>query len=352
MVIRNTESTEGCAATAEVVTVGEALLRLATPVGERLADSAALTVHVAGAEANVAAALAQLGVRSRWISRLPDDVLGRRVLRTIAGAGVLLDAVELAPAGRIGLFYAERGVGARPTTVSYDRAGTTFTELRAIPAAALAGARLLHLTGITAALGMTPLLEPLLAQAAADGLELSLDVNHRALLWSEPEARAGLAPLLRRADLVICAERDARSVLALDGEPEELPRALREQWAPRAHTVVVTRGAAGAVALDAHDRVHVQPAVETAVVDRFGMGDAFAAGLLWGLLRAPGDPVADHADAGRAARAADRADALPHALRAAVALAALKATVVGDLTCADADELRAALGSARQEIVR
>lgn len=340
MLIRNTESNEGCAAAAEVVTVGEALLRLSTGTGERLADSPALSVHVAGAEANVAAALSQLGIRSRWISLLPDDVLGRRVLRTLASAGVVLDAVELAPAGRVGLFFSERGAGPRPTTVAYDRAGTTFTELRAIPAGALAGARLLHLTGITAALGMGPLLETLLAQADADGLELSLDVNHRALLWTEQEARAGLAPLLRRADIVVCAERDARRVLELGGEPDELPLALRERWAPRAHTLVITRGADGAIALDAHGRLHEQPAVETVLVDRFGMGDAFAAGLLWGLLRTPADGPGDPAGA------------LPEALRAAVTLAAMKATVHGDLTRTDADELRAAFATAPREIVR
>lgn len=349
MLIRNTESGRESAA-AEVVTAGEALLRLATPIGERLMDAGTLGVHVAGAEANVAAALAQLGVRSRWISRLPDDVLGRRVLRTLAAAGVLTDAVELAPGGRVGLFFADSGVGARPTTVAYDRSHTTFGELRSAPAAALAGARLLHLTGITAALGVTPLLDSLLAQAREHGVSVSLDVNHRALLWSPEQARAGLAPLLRRADVVICAERDARHVLQLGGAPAELLCALRDRWAPQAATLVLTRGAAGAVALDEHGREHAQPAVETVVVDRFGMGDAFAAGLLWGLLRP--QPGAGAAPRHAAPGLARDADAVRHALRAAVTLASLKATVHGDLTRTGAAELQAALGAAPREIVR
>ncbi|HEY4279979.1 MAG TPA: sugar kinase [Conexibacter sp.] len=331
MLIRNTESDVRGESTGVVVTAGEALLRLATPAGQRLSDAPSLDVHVAGAEANVAAGLARLGVPTRWVSRLPDSALGRRAAAALADAGVILDAVEWAHDGRVGLFFSDTGAGARPTTVLYDRAASAFTALRTPPAGALTGARLLHLTGITAALGMRELLDALLAEAARSAVPVCVDVNHRALLWSATEAREGLTPLLAAAEIVVCAERDARAVLDLGGEPEALLNGLRDRWAPRAQTLVLTRGAAGAVALDADGQVCEQPAIPTATIDRFGMGDAFVAGLLWGLLAQ---------------------EPLPFALRAGATLAALKATVDGDLSRTDANELRAALRSQPEGIVR
>lgn len=309
---------------AEVVTVGECLLRLASPAWQRLADASALDVHVAGAEANVAAALAQLGVATRWVSRLPDNVLGRRVERQLAGLGVLVDAIEWSADGRIGLFFSDTGVPPRPTTVTYDRAGSAFSRMTSVPAAALAATRRLHLTGITPALGIDAALDEALAHAG--GAELSVDVNYRSMLWSPDEARAGVAPLLARASTVICAEADARTVFGCDGDPHEVLDELSESFAPDAREVVITRGEDGCIGRDGGGAHHEQPAVAATVVDRFGMGDAFVAGLLWGLLR-DGD--------------------LPSAMRAGATLAALKATVAGDVSRTGEAELRAALHETR-----
>jgi sugar/nucleoside kinase (ribokinase family) len=133
---------------------------------------------------------------------------------------------------------------------------------------------------------------------------------------------------------VICAQRDARTVLQLDADdPRDLAAALRERWAPAARRVVITRGAYGAVAVDAAGTRHVQLAVPGTIVDRFGMGDAFAAGLLWGLLTTDGEDLGG-------------------ALHAAVTLAALKGTVHGDLSRTSLPELTAALRSDHEEIVR
>lgn len=336
MVIRDTESTpraDGENAAADVVTVGEALLRLATPTGQRLDDAPALDVHVAGAEANVAAALATLGVRARWVSRLPDTPLGRRVATRLAAAGVLVDAVEWASADeRLGLFFSDTGVPPRPAQVTYDRAGSAFTRLTQLPQGALDGARRLHLTGITAAVAVPGLVEDVLAEAAERDLAVSVDVNHRALLWDAPTARLGLRPLLAQAETVVCGEADARVVLELDGDAEAIAHGLRAAWAPRARNVVVTCGAEGCVALDARGEPHRAQAVEATVVDRFGMGDAFTAGLLWSLLDAPED--------------------LARALHAGSALAALKATVAGDLAKTTGEELRAAMQGGKRTVLR
>jgi 2-dehydro-3-deoxygluconokinase len=324
-VIRNVESTSGERLTAaDLVCVGEALLRLATPAGVRLATAPSLEVHVAGAEANVAVAAARLGVSTRWVSALPDDVLGHRVAAALTAAGVCTDAIawDAAPGARLGLFFSDTGVAPRPATVTYDRAGSAFTRLSALPPNALDGARRVHVTGITAAVAPPALTKDIISATAAAGAALSVDVNHRARLWSAEAAREGLAPLLAAADTVLCGIADAHAVFGLDGAPDAVARALRERHAPSARLVVLTLGEGGALALDAGDAVHEQPAVPAQVVDRFGMGDAFAAGLLWVLL-GDGD--------------------VPAALRAGATLAALKATTYGDLSQTTAGELHAAL---------
>jgi 2-dehydro-3-deoxygluconokinase len=306
------------------------MLRMATPPGVRLGDAATLEVHVAGAEANVAAALAQLGVSVRWVSALPVNPVGTRVERELRACGVEVDAIEWIPDSRLGIFFSDTGAAPRPTQVTYDRAGSAFTELRSLPDWAFAGAEIVHVSGITAAVAAEGLVDGLLAQVEAAGAALSVDVNFRSLLWSPAEAREGLRPLLAEATTVICGGADAAAVLELDGDPADVVVALREGWAPRARQVVLTLGAEGCLGLDAVGGLHRHAAPTATLIDRFGVGDAFAAGLLWGLLD-------DDFDLG---------------LRAATTLAALKATVSGDFSRTDEAELRAALGDERRAIVR
>lgn len=312
------------------MTVGEAMLRLATLPGERLADADRLDLHVAGAEANVAAALAQLGVGVRWVSALPANSLGARVERELRGCGVVVDAIEWMADARLGIFFSDTGAEPRPTQVTYDRARSAFTVLDSVPAWALEGAQVVHVSGITAAVAAEAFMPALLDRVEAAGSELSVDVNHRSLLWSPEEARRELEPLLARATTLICGAADAALVFGLEGDPEDVVARLRERWAPRARQVVLTLGAGGSVGLDSEGALHRQVAPATTVVDRFGVGDAFAAGLLWGLLE----------------------DGFELGLRAGTALAALKATVGGDFTRTDEAELRAALGEQRKAILR
>lgn len=310
---------------ATVLTFGEAMLRLTAPSGVRIGDADRLDVHVAGAEANVAGALAQLGVSVRWASRLPRGALGRRVERELAGLGVLTDAVQWSDTDRLGLFFAEPGVGSRPGAVTYDRAQSAFAAIDALPDGLAAGARIVHLTGITPALGPRPaaLAEGLVDAAAEQGALVSLDVNHRANLWSAGAAKAALEPLVARSHVLFCAERDARAVFELDGDATELLAGLAA-LAPDATLIVLTRGEHGCAALAGVGRRYDVPATPTAIVDRFGIGDALVAGVLWGLLAADAEL----------------------ALRAGVELAALKATLRGDLLRIEPGELERRLRSA------
>jgi 2-dehydro-3-deoxygluconokinase len=308
---------------ATVVGIGETLIRLTPPGGETLETTPTLTIHIGGAESNVCATLAQLGIRTAWISRLPATPLGRRVARTIQGYGVDVQNVLWAPGGNIGLMFVQPGADPRPGEVFYYRAGSAFSGIDpdAVAWSVLEGTRLLHLTGITPALGQGPrrLVERALQEAGRRGVQVSFDVNYRARLWTTDEARTVLEPLLLQAEVIFLSERDARAVFQATGEAPDAARALRERF--RCGVLVMTRGADGALAVGP-EGTSERPAVPSAIVDRIGRGDAFAAGFLYGYLRGSVD----------------------EGLRYGTALASLKQTYPGDICQVTHDDLEAILG--------
>lgn len=291
-----------------VVTFGEALLRLSPPVAEPLRGATALSLHVGGAEANVAVGLASLGLAARYFGRLPANDLGERVLGELRRHGVDVSYVERGPE-RMGLYFLEEGVGPRPARVTYDRAGSAFAHVGeqgaavALDAGLMGGASAFVTSGITMALGAGPRAAAarLWRAAGTAGATRVYDVNFRSRLCTAAEAVAHAAPLLADAEVVVVAERDA---LALHGGVPQLRAA-----APRA-LVVVTRGADGATAhLPAGDVVE-QPALGVAEAGRIGRGDAFLAGFLFGHLGGRG---------------------VAGSLALGVASASLKSTWAGDL---------------------
>ena len=110
----------------QVVTLGEAMLRLSVRPGERIEDAPAFDVHVAGSEANVAYALARMGLRAAWASSLPPNPLGERIASTLRSGGVDVAPLVWADRGRVGTYFVQLGSPPRPTTVTYDRVGSTF----------------------------------------------------------------------------------------------------------------------------------------------------------------------------------------------------------------------------------
>lgn len=286
------------------------MLRLSPPGRARIEQAETLVVHVAGAESNVAVALCRMGLRARWVSRLPGDGRGRRVARSLAAHGVDVGHVQWDDGGRVGVFFVEQGASPRATSVVYDRAGSAAAHLAPenLPPALLADCRHLHVTGITPAL--SPSCAQTVAYAVAGaknlGKTVSLDINYRARLWSTEAARTALAPLLPIVDVLITTADDARLLFNIEGEGADIAAVFRDRWGTPA--VAVTLGANGAVAADNAMVAHVAafPVVE---VDRLGAGDAFAAGLLTGYLE-DGD--------------------LARGAQLGMAMAALKLTIPGD----------------------
>ncbi|MEU9705789.1 sugar kinase [Streptomyces sp. NPDC047981] len=264
----------------DVLTFGEAMVALRADQPIRIGG--ALRMSVAGAEANVAIGLARLGHQARWVGCTGDDEFGALVLRTLRAEGVDVSrAIEVE--GATGLVIFEPRI-ADLTRVSYYRTGSAGSRLdrdHVVPALT-EGARVLHMTGVTAALGTGPLGAVHRAlETAAGGTTVSLDVNYRAKLWSREAAAAVLRPLMRSVDILVASD-DELALAAPPGARTEADQveALLESGV---REVVVKRGADGAEVFDPSGSL-ASPAVAVTVRDTIGAGDAFVAGYLSGHL--------------------------------------------------------------------
>jgi 2-dehydro-3-deoxygluconokinase len=314
-----------------IATYGEPLLRLSSPDHTRLAAADTLDVAVGGAELNVAIGLSSLGRPTRVIAAVPDSFVGDAVVRAARAAGASTDFISRVAESRMGVYYVEKASAPRGHRVVYDRRDSAFTRAE-VPADALDGVGLLVVSGITAELGDASLarLERLVGEAKSRGVRVAMDVNHRALLMDAATAARTMAPLLASADLVVCASRDAASLFGAEGSALDRAHLLRRTVAVAADLVVVTDGERGAAAVSETGEWWAD-AVPTRMVDRFGAGDAFTAGLLWSLTS--GASVDD-------------------ALAAGTALAAMVCTVHGDSATFGVDELEAVLADAEGVMVR
>ncbi len=285
--------------TGRVVCFGELLVRLSAPRRELLMQSPALSLHVGGAEANVAIGLANLGHSTAMISAVPDNALGRGALAAVRGQGVDCSGVKFG-AGRMGLYFLSVGAGLRASEIVYDRAGSSFAAAAADTFdwnALLAGAGLLHLSGITPALGPNSAEAALAAARAAKqlGVRVSFDGNYRAMLWEswDSDPKAVLSELIGMADILFGNHRDIGLVLgrAFSGEGADRRReAADAAFAAFPGLGIIASTARHIVDADCHRiaaRVDTRDAAAqteevavSGIVDRIGAGDAFAAGVL------------------------------------------------------------------------
>jgi 2-dehydro-3-deoxygluconokinase len=337
-----------------VVALGELLLRLKPAGHERLMQSPVLEATFGGAEANVAMSLAQFGVATSFVTALPANPLGDAGLGELRRHGVTTDHV-VRDGERVGIYYLEAGAGHRSSRVVYDRAGSamaTVTRSAFDWRAAFAGARWFHLSGITPAISESAAGVALDAVRAAReaGLTVSCDYNFRANLWrwgrAAPEV---MRDIMAHVDIGIAGREDCQRALGVpdmmdadaDVEPNpERYRALAQRTMDifpslRAQVITLrsshsaTRNGWSAVMLD-RDAFHVSRRYEIDdIVDRVGAGDAFSAGLIYGMLRLGGPE---------------------QALEFATAASCLKHTILGDVnrvSVAEVQALMAGEGSGR-----
>lgn len=315
----------------DVTTTGETMIRLSVPVGERLERAAQLDMYPGGAEANLAVALARMGRRSAWVGGLPATPLGRWLANHLRVAGVDLEGVVWSDTGRMGTYYVEFATPPRATQVVYDRANSVAANLTPadIPWEHLLDTRLLHLTGITPPLseGCRAIVVEACARARAAGIPISFDVNFRSKLWSPQEAGEFIIPLVQGIDLFFCGRGDAKNLLGLSGDAEEMVRRLAKMT--RAKTVALTLADEGVMAWDGKEILH-EPAKPVTIIDRPGAGDGLAAGVIHGWL--DGD--------------------LRRGLQTGVVLAALSLSQHGDMIVTTPDEVEALMRTPGVTLVR
>ncbi len=288
-----------------VVTAGETMGLVIQGAPGSLRNGEPMTFGMGGSESNVAIGVRRLGVAATWVGRVGADPPGDLILRELRAEQV--QAIATTDPSPTGLMVRWRPSGAHGQ-VTYYRSHSAGSHLAAgdIPADLVRGAAVLHVTGITLALGPGP--AAAIAQAVdvarEAGVTVSFDLNYRSALWSPGDAAPALEAAVRRADVVFAGEGEAEIVTAT-AEPLSAALAL-ERLGPT--QVIIKRGAEGCLArIDG--ATFEQPAPVVTVVDTVGAGDACVAGYLAELMNGA-EPAAR--------------------LRTAVAAGAFAVTVSGD----------------------
>lgn len=271
----------------EVVTFGESMVLLLAEQTGPMREATTFRRHIAGAESNVAVGLARLGHLTGWFSRVGDDEFGRAVVFRVRGEGVDTSRVITDPDAPTGIVIRERReVG--PIDQVYYRRGSAASRLSPddLDPTYIRASRFLHLTGITPALSAS-CKETVFAAAEiarSAGVQVVLDPNYRSKLWSRDDFRQVVRDLAARSDILLPGIDEAE-LLTYESDPESAAREL-QQLGP--NMVVLKLGAQGALALTESELIRSPAAGLERVIDPVGAGDAFAAGLLSGLLRAFG----------------------------------------------------------------
>jgi 2-dehydro-3-deoxygluconokinase len=338
-----------------ILCFGEMLARLSPPEGELLMQSPRLAIRPGGAEANVAVSLARFGAPAAIATVLPDNALGRGVRDEVRRHGVDTSSITFKP-GRMGLYFMTPGAVRRPADVLYDRAGSAFVEhvdgAFDWPAL-LDGVEWMHVSGVTPAVGPSGTRAVLQAVEAASraGVKISYDGNFRGKLWAQwdGDPRGTLGRMLSASTLAFADDRDFALVLGRtfeDADPGARRRAaaaaafaafpalqriactlrVQESVADQALSAVMLTRDGSEVRETTADAIHM-----TGVIDRVGGGDAFAAGVLFGLWSGWADQ---------------------RALDFGLAAAGLKHSVHGDFNLFTAEEVEAALSADGFDIKR
>lgn len=342
----------------DVVTFGEAMVRLTPQNDCRLEQTRGLDVTVGGGELNVAVSVSRLGFRSAWVSRLPYNALGRLVVGKAREQGVDTSYAAYSKEGRCGIYFLEQGASPRAAQVLYDRNDSAISRIKPGDvdwAKVFDGVKYFHVSGITPALSKSAAetTAEALAFAKSAGCTVTYDLNYRAKLWSPLEARACQEPFMQFVDTLITTEEDTRVVFGIEapkGSDENFTnvdavgyRLVAEQLAERfkLRGVAITLRQNKSVWFNDwwglyYDAVGKQfyqaPKIPVEIVDRVGAGDSFAGGLLAALLINPGD--------------------YDYAIRFAIAASAIKHTIPGDFNYITRAEVETLMKGGGLRIVR
>ncbi len=315
---------------AQIITIGEVLLRLSTPGFSRFEQARSFNVTYAGGEANVASALAYWGHHTAHVTRFPDSPVGRAAAQYLRFHGVDISHIQFG-GPRMAVYYLETGAALRGSQIVYDRAGSSFAT--ADPQSydwdeILKDAKWFHWAGIT----------PALSQEAADaclqgiqaarkkGITVSGDIFYRSNLWKYGKTPGDVLPeLTAGTDIVIANHINVKEIFGI--ECSDFPDACKklQEAFPQVSRVVDTQRTSRSAShnllkaflWNGHEMLETADVDINPIVDRVGGGDAFIAGLIHGLLTFNDEQKA---------------------LEFGVAASALKHTIEGDaLVCTEAE---------------
>ena len=320
----------------KIVTFGEILLRLSPPSHLRLTQATSFDLYYGCAEANVAASLAKFGFPVKFITSVPANELGESALCMLRSFGV--EPVAKIQGKRLGIYYFEQGASERPGKVVYDREDSSFSMLRKGMIdweKAFEGADWFHWSGITPSLSLelAELCEEALEVASKIGLTISADLNYRPTLWNYGKNANEIMPnLIKYCDLLLGGINESEIVLGISKQENESVESVFSNWMkafPKLKTIVTTKrlranASSNGVSAEFYNGKEFLKSKEyniSHIIDRIGAGDAFMAGIIFGLINWPDDHQS--------------------ALEFAVAATCLKHSISGDINLSTAEEIKA-----------
>ena len=283
---------------AKVLTLGEIMLRLST-VESRLAETSEMQAHYGGGEANVAISLANFGHQAYFASKVPDNALGLAVKHHLNRFGIHTDYL-LFGGQRLGIYFLEQGFGIKAANVVYDRAYSSFSQMKENEWERLdlfAGVDLFHLSGITPALSpaWVELLIKLMQEAKSRKVKISFDINFRGKLWSQAQASVALKQILPYVDYLSAGKLDAQYLLGIENAQDlSLEQCYQEMQKlyPNIQVIYSTNRTILSAkhnqlqgTIYSQNQYYKSEVIDIPdIIDRVGGGDAYSAGILHGLL--------------------------------------------------------------------
>ena len=335
----------------KVVCFGEIMGRLCPEGYLKVVQSNKFNLTFAGGEANVAVSLANYGINTEYVTKLPENDLGKAVIRTLKSYDVGIDHVAIG-GERLGMYYVEKGASQRPSKVIYDRKHSSISTAERKDfdwEKIFDGAEWFHFTGITPALSDNTIMicKDACEAAKAKGITISCDLNYRKNLWSSKKAQKVMESLMKYVDVCIANEEDAEKIFGIRAKDTDVEggKLNKKGYTQVAQTIADQFGCSTVAitlreSLSASDngwsamfyhqgKSYLSKRYLIHLVDRVGGGDSFVGALLYGLIKKH-DPQ--------------------QAVEFAVAASCLKHTIEGDfnqVTIEDVQKLMNGDGSGR-----
>lgn len=289
-----------------VITFGEIMLRLAPFGYTRFVQADSYEATFGGGEANVSVSLANFGMDTAFVSKLPKHEIGQSVVNALRSVGV--DTSLIVRGGeRVGIYYLEKGASQRPSKVIYDRAGSAIAKASKADFdwdKIFEGAGWFHFTGITPALSdeLADICLEACKAAKERGIVISADLNYRNKLWSKEKAGQVMGEICKYVDICIANEEDAACVFNIKAKDTDVTSGVidKESYVDVAKQLVdrfnfsyvaitlresiTANDNRWAAMLYDGDKAYYSKKYNVHIVDRVGGGDSFGAGLIYGFM--------------------------------------------------------------------